>query len=120
MKNNSKTLIWGSRVFFLSILGMILTKLSIFPDTYLGYFIVLFNVTFIIFGIGFFSFQKDKNFIATNILASSLVLIGLTFSIIWTLGRIYHFPLNSPIMTGSAIIFMISILGTMVGGLSYK
>jgi hypothetical membrane protein len=99
---------------------MLLTKFGIFNESFNDYFIILFCMTYVFLGVGFLTIKKNENRVAANILAISLILAGLTFSLVWALGRIHGFPLTHPLMTGSAIVFMISILGVMFGGLAYK
>lgn len=119
-KSKNKLFIWGLRIFLLSILGMILVQTSVLDKVYLNYFIVLFNSVFIFFGIGFFTPRSDTNFFASNILAISLILAGLSFCSLWLMGPIYNIPLNNPYMTSLGIIFMISIFGLLIGGLARK
>jgi len=80
----------------------------------------LFSLNFSIIGIGFLRSKKDANFIASNVLAVSLILAGLVFSTVWIMVAMFGFPLDNQIVTTMGLIFMVSILGIMFGGLASK
>jgi hypothetical protein len=58
--------------------------------------------------------------VSSNILAVSLMLIGLSFCLLWLFGPIYKMPLNNPYMTSLAFVFLLGIFGSFIGGLARK
>lgn len=117
---NFNLLHWVGRIFFISFLGMIIAYNSNSYKFLFDYFVVLFNLNFILIGIGLFRPRGDINYITSNILAVSLILAGLAFSTAWVMVAMFSFPLNNLIVTSIGAVFIVSVFGIMFGGLASK
>lgn len=93
-------------------------KVGVLDQSYTVECIVLFCSTFVLFGMALLQSDSDTYSIGRIIFSVSLMLVGISFSIMIISIEMYNVSQNSPLIIASGIIFMISVIGAIVGGIA--
>ncbi len=109
--------IFGARIMILSLIAMLVLHFFSVPLIYLHLLIILFNISFCIFGINIITNESGN---ASKILGISLFIIGSSFSIIFASVAIFKISMNNPFIVTLGLLFMCAVFGVMVGGLARK